>query len=543
MEVMIMKSGKVITHYSLNIFFTVFAAIFLLSFPVSADWQKMDPPPDVDKAAHHSPPLWPPTCWMATASNMLAGAGYGNGATVQARADDIYLDMVAHYGTRKSGWTDTAIRWWLRSGNNIWPSNPYDVVTVYGNKIPKRPWRNSDGARDIANSLRRCQFVGLSISWPTCGGSIGTDGHAITCWGDDKTSGILCGGSPTQVIVTDSDRDTGGDVQTYTYDLYTDPNPTGCNEGNGWYFNFNDNHPYIKHIVTLCSADEPGDHTQTQKITGSYRIHQDNSDITATDLHYKVGAVVDILSYKTTINWSTANEPNIVEDATPPRELTVDWDLRDNRIPFCTWVTITTELLVPTSGTVSYSDVYFTYPLEGATRPAFEYLLYTPPLQAAADPPDITGGYVVSAFDLMEAMGQTGYNVVGEYRLVSEYSYDQDPNEHTFILQSVEPMGYYAGNFRFGHSYGYLDANSLWEFNDWMTHDPDIRPLDDPQGIYISLDWRGRLPYPEGENYLGQLAPPECTEYLSQDLDKNCVVNFKDFAIFAGAWLQNTYPE
>ena len=105
-----MKGEKVITHCSLNIFFTIFAVTFLLSAPVSADWQKMDPPPDVDKAAHHPAPL-PPTCWMTTASNMLAGAGYGNGATVQARADNIYLDMLVHYGTGKTGWTDTAIRW------------------------------------------------------------------------------------------------------------------------------------------------------------------------------------------------------------------------------------------------------------------------------------------------------------------------------------------------------------------------------------------------------------------------------------------------
>lgn len=532
-----MKSQKVIASYGLYIFIAVLVAIFLLSAPVSADWQKMDPPPDVDKAAHHSTPL-PPTCWMATASNMLAGAGYGNGATVQARADNIYMHMLAHYGTGSGGWTDTAIRWWLRSGNNIWPSNPYDVVTVYGNKNPRRPWRNSDGARDIANELRRCQFLGLSISWPTCGSSIGTHGHAITCWGDSGTPGIQIG-SPTQVIVTDSDRDTGGDVQTYTYDLYTDPNPTGCNEGNGWYFNFNDNHPYIKHIVTLCSADEPGDHTQTQKITGSYRIHQDNSEITARDLHYKVGTGVDILSYKTTINWSTSNDPNITEDASPPRELTVDWDLTDNRVPYCTWVTITTELVVPSSSTVSYSDVYFSYPLAGTTRPGFRWQLYTPPLQVVTDPPDITGGYVVGSFDFIGPAANPG--VVGQYRFLQEYDYDQEPNEHTFSLESVEQMGYSVSNFRFGHSYGHLDANSLWEFNDWMTFDPATRPLDEQTNIM--LNWQNRLPYPKGENYLGQFEQPECTVYLLQDFNKDCVVNFKDFAMLADVWLHNTYPE
>ena len=33
------------------------------------------------------------------------------------------------------------------------------------------------------------------------------------------------------------------------------------------------------------------------------------------------------------------------------------------------------------------------------------------------------------------------------------------------------------------------------------------------------------------------------TEYLLQDLDRNCVVNFKDFAILADAWLYDTFLE
>jgi hypothetical protein len=37
------------------------------------------------------------TCWVATASNMLAGAGYGKGNTIQNRAQNIYDTIVGNY--------------------------------------------------------------------------------------------------------------------------------------------------------------------------------------------------------------------------------------------------------------------------------------------------------------------------------------------------------------------------------------------------------------------------------------------------------------
>jgi len=374
------------TKSPLNTAIVILALIVTITFAVQttlADWMKMDPPPDVDKSAHGH--TGTSTCWLATAANMLAGAGYGDGKTVQERADDIYKELVAHYGTG-SGWTDTAISWWLGSSNNKWSgSNPYTVVTVYGNKSPKYPWANSNGARFIGNELRRCQFLGLSFSWPTSGSSIGSGGHAVACWGDSGGEATLTS-NPSQVIIVDSDRDTGGDVQTYTYDAYTNPNPGGANEGNGWYFNYSSNHPYIKHIVTLCPTDDPGDHTATQKVVGSYRIHQDLRGIRATDLHYTAKTDVEVLSYKTTIDWSTKNSPKITEIGNPRNGITVDWDLQDNPVPYCTWVTITTEFVEPSWNSISYSDVYFTYPF------GIRWELYTPVLEET-NIPDISGGY------------------------------------------------------------------------------------------------------------------------------------------------------
>ena len=365
----------------------VAVVMMVLCSAALADWQR-SPAPDVDKEGtangEGNDGLVPGvvaapdnSCWTATASNLLAGAGYGTGATLQERADDIYFDMITWqnsldaadiHGTRDGGWIDTALTWWLGSANNIWPANPYNVVTVYGNKT-KVPWANANGARYIGNQLREYQQVGLSISWPrtTAGGSPG-GGHAITCWGDDGTSATLAT-NPGEVIVADSDRDNGGDFQTYTYDNYTNPNPGGFNEGNGWYFNFSANHWFIKHIATLCPTDSPVDPADgpTQKCVGSYKIHQDDLE-SATDLHYTAYTDYDILGYRTEIDWNTANDPpDITESNTHFPSLTrsdihVDWDLSDNPVPYCTDVTITTEFILQNWNGVWYDDVYFTYP-------------------------------------------------------------------------------------------------------------------------------------------------------------------------------------
>lgn len=365
----------------------VAAAMALMCGTALADWQR-SPASDVDKEGtangEGNDNLIPGvvaapdnSCWLATASNMLAGAGYGSGATFQERADDIYFDMLIWqrnqdpasdiHGTRDGGWIDNALNWWLGSANNIWPSNPYTVVTVHGN-TDCTPWGYQWGPRKIANWLRDYELVGLGIRWPAAGA--GCDGgHAVTPWGDDGPSAAHMGGNPDEIIMADSDRDNGGDFQTYVYDDFTNPNPGGSDEGNGWYFNFSDNHAYIVQAVTLKPTDSPVDPHDgpTQKCVGSYKINQ-NSLESATDLHYTVYTDYDILGYHTKIDWNTANDPpDINESDTHYPSLTrsdihVDWDLSDNPVPYDTDVTITTEFILQGWNGVWYDDVYFTYP-------------------------------------------------------------------------------------------------------------------------------------------------------------------------------------
>ncbi len=482
-------------------------------------YMKMNPPADADKAVLAGNN----SCWLATAANMLAGAGYGTGASVQARADDIYADLTANFGTAAGGWADTALTWWLSSANNIWPANPYTVVTVYGNKSPKFPWNNANGAQFIANELRSCNFVGLSISWPTNAVDamgnpiIGSGGHAITSWGDNNPSESALSANPGGVRLTDSDRDTGGDVQAYTYDLFTNPNPGGANEGNGWYFNYDNNHPYLKHIVTLSPTLTAAGQRMTQKVVGSYRIHQ-SRETAATDLHYDVGTDVDILTYKTKIDW-LAGSPTITE-STPRRSLTVDWDFTTNPAKYCTWVTITTEFVLPSWNAIWYRNVRFTYPPGADVRemklPSLAWEMKTPLIENASKTPNVTGGHVVGAFDLIDPNRPRGSQVIAEYRFVHEYGFTQNPEDHTLTLSGEK--GLKVANLRFGHSYGYPSVDALWQFEGWMTRLGEKSFDLGERAAEVRLDWKGRLPYPEGEDIKGRI--PELKEGLMKELKR-----------------------
>lgn len=452
----------------------------------------MNPPPDVDKAFLNNNN----SCYLATASNMLAGAGYGDGNTVQDRADDIYGDMTNNFGTANGGWTDTALTWWLNSNNNTWTNNPYTVVTVYGNKT-KTPWTNSTGAQDIGNELRECNFVGLSISWPPDANHANAyGGHAITGWGDNLGNASSLSFNPTQVRLVDSDQDTGGDVQMYQYDTYTNPNPNGNNSGNGWYIDYSANHPFIKHIATLSPVDSPSGGKTTQKVLGSYKIHQ-TKKISATDLHYRVGTDVEILSYRTWLSWDTEEAPAITE-ADPRRSITVDWDLTDKPVPFCNWVTINTEFILPRWNAISYNDVHFTYPeLKPAKIADIAWRIDTPEIKKASKIPNVTGGYVIGSFDIINPAQSEKERIVGQYRFVHQYSFDQTPERHIFSLKGKQ--GYQVTNILFGHSYGYPSEDELWEFGDWIT-DLSKKAYDlNEEPVRITLDWAGKLPYPEGE--------------------------------------------
>jgi hypothetical protein len=519
---------------------------------VYADWQKTNSPPDVDKAEHlHGAK---PTCWIAAASNMLAGAGYGDGNNIQERADDIYLELFnGLVDGNDEDWADTALDAWLNSNYNTWSNNPYKVIDFQGHRDPRYPWANPDLPKLIGNELRKCNFVRISLRKPTCGASIGIGGHAITAWGDSGDSNDLTS-NPDKVFVSDSDYWlTTENLQKYTYDDYNSPNPDAdkCDddnpptEGSGWYinYNYNDNHRYIDNIITLSTAD--GNDKQTQRVITSYKIHQGQAG-NATDLHSKIAVGDDILSYSVSLDWDTNNVPDINES---DRQLEVDWDLSDNPVANCNWVTITSDLITPydPNGTaVCMAGTNFTYPGLGVGKPEFNWRLRTDELLGGSGhwESHICGGYVICSFTVWEDMG--GWlEKRGEVRMQRQYKYYQKPNEHEFILEPVPPINpdIHVAQFNFGHSYGRLSKEELWSFSAWRYSDAPDRPFVAP--VIIPVTWPPE-PYPAGQD-LTNPDPKECgdkgTWYVGGDINKDCKVDFADFAELAGTWLFCTDPQ
>jgi hypothetical protein len=470
---------------------------------------KMSPPPDVNKEDHGHEDE--PTCWLANAANMLAGAGYGNGNTVQKRADEIYLQMIQNFqddnGNIPTGWTDAAIEWWIGEvGQTVWPENPYKFWDIKGTKDPK-PWDDINGLKIIGNHMRQCNFIGVSINLVS-GVVEGGWGHAFTAWGDEifkvKTPDLNT--NPQTIRATDSEPYKEGLVQVYEYDDYENPNPGGTNEGLGWYLNyFQSTHPYIKHIIILHPIDKftyPG---PIKKVIGSYSIHQNNPQ-EATDLHYQIISDAEILSYNTNITSTTENFPSIIESQPERKKLDVTWDLSDEPVPECHWIIITTELILPEEAPMEYSDVHFTYPTSGGAVvfPWLSWEVQTQTLENAETIPNVTGGYIIGSFDISVGSEHIpDQRPIAQYRFIHRYPYNKSPNEHLFTLAGKE--GFHIKNVRFGHSYGILNTEELWEFNDWNTEkSPEIYPLSrDPIGIPII--WERKLTYPQGETSTGKI--------------------------------------
>lgn len=535
------KNGLKSRHIVL---FVLFVSSLFTAY-AHGDWLKMDPPPDVDKNTHgHNGTS---TCWLAAASNMLAGAGYGTGATPQQRADNIYNQMVATHGTG-SGWTDFAIKTWLKSPYNTQKgTNPYTVVTVHGYKSATPYVHDQQGtgfnATDdlpefIGNELRDCQMLGVSLCWPISGG-----GHIITGWGDSDDANSLTS-NPSKVMVTDSDgMDFYGDVQTYTYSTFY---------GYAWYLNYK-SAPFIKHVVTLCATDVNDPNAAiTQKIVGSYK-RNNSSSTTADRILHVLSANNTILTYKTVADACDASLVFLIE-ANQRKNLIGWWDAS---IAQGEPATITTEAVFPYDPNATVQNKLWNFalifgyppPEPNSNSPGFSFGVDSIKLPGGVGviDPNQTGGYTIGAFDVFaDFLGQVP---VGEFRFCVEYQAFENPEEHNFSLEPVEIFEpTWVGNFRFGHSYGLLKGQGLWDYGEWWTVEPEIYEFEmQSPPIDIAINWAGMglLPYPRGENYDAP-QPSACgdpgTEYSPFDYNEDCYVNAADFAYFADSWLLCSNP-
>jgi len=203
--------------------------------------------------------------------------------------------------------------------------------------------------------------------------------------------------------------------------------------------------------------------------------------------------------------------PDITE-SDPRRQITVDWDLSDKPVPYCTWVTITTEFVLPAWNAIEYEDVRFTYPDKTgfAHLPFLKWEMETPYIMNADTILNVTGGYVVGSFNVEDPRLSPDERTMVEYRFIHQYSYNQTPEDHVLFLMGDST--YAATDIRIGHSYGYLDTQGLWDFKDWMTDLSDTTYLFAEKPLEIVIDWEGRLPYPEGEDIRGRIREIEPKE-------------------------------
>jgi hypothetical protein len=184
---------------------------------------------DQDKDGQHHPDL---TCWMASACNMLAAAGYAGG-----NVQTIYDRMTTNYGWETGGLQDIALDWYL----SAWPEpgNPYTLVHGY---------RGNDYANPnfILQELKRCQYVGIGFWW---GASLG---HAITVWGDNEAAA----GTPRKGYFSDSDDDKGLPDPADTYDWYT----WSDHGGGDWFLEdyFATGIADVDYVATLSPIPAPG---------------------------------------------------------------------------------------------------------------------------------------------------------------------------------------------------------------------------------------------------------------------------------------------
>jgi len=203
--------------------------VYKYSAQVASDLPGLYAVPDVDLAAHgHDGMAYQ---WLATAANLLGGAGYGEqlGDTPQARADQIYLRLVADLGQINNKDVHRAVSYWLYTyGRNpdrfeFQPDNTYADVT----RVQTAGLQVAD-YQFLLDELDRCQYVAVrwyfqADSWGTLVGGDYGDSGSQSIWHDADCDNLDI------VYVVDDDVHVNNFGQG-RWDLLTRPNRNWASE-------------------------------------------------------------------------------------------------------------------------------------------------------------------------------------------------------------------------------------------------------------------------------------------------------------------------
>ena len=181
-------------------------------------------------------PMWASdkSCWMASAANMLAGAGFeGGNETV------IYQEILSlkEWPWTREGFQHEALQWYLdtHNANDLWEVKwyaPSDYVVEFPLLEGADPWPNNPFGF-AQEELFRGQEVGLML--------YGEMNHAVTFQGWDNLLSL------TYITDSDADKNLPEDVDVY--------NTSSSNEA--WELTDYAGYNEIYYIVTLCPVPEP----------------------------------------------------------------------------------------------------------------------------------------------------------------------------------------------------------------------------------------------------------------------------------------------
>jgi hypothetical protein len=476
-----------------------------------AGYLKVEEPPDVNKEPHNHSNS--PTCWMATAANMLAAAGYAEDhpdiaeIQIKTKQDLIYIQMLQIMPVNY-GFTHRALENWLEKYQECYPNIlyrwPYVVGELDDPPLGVSPaWQNPEGPKILGILMRECNFVGIGLYrventpddyWA----------HAVSCWGDEIDDDEAIEDNPNTARVTDSDIVGSSGYEEYMYDDYYNPNPGHDNVGEGWYLNYPQvSHPYIKHFYVLSELEFDNGDNLVAGVVGEYMLTQSN-EADAEALSYQIASISTILKKKFELlspqYRSLPYTPVLKENAPEPTRYDVNWDLSTDPIPAGRSLIASTLVVLPLSSPLEFNKIRFSHGSSGETTefPGIKWHMETPRIENAENIPNATGGYVIGHFEIYEeGSGGSISEKVGEYRLVQQYRYNHKPEEHTFVISGTSgSLKYKIKNLKFGHSYGLLTGRELWSFNRWKSSYADDFVLS-PSPKDILIVWPV-LPYPRG---------------------------------------------
>ena len=485
-----------------NYFHHLLTVVILLSF-ASCGYIQVNPPPDV--MANEDPS--DQSAWLAASSNMLAAAGYGYGNNIQERAENIYEQMLERYGSDNDGWTDAALQWWISSEHNDWPENPYKLVTVIGNKRPTLPWDDPAGAAKIGDLLREGDIVSASITWPVPddpGNSRG--GHVLNCWGDDKGENKNPGVKPEHLRVTDCYRNKGGIIQTYSYSGYNDHILNG-DTTNGWYIEYDENQPYIKHIVLLSKVLEP-ENGKNAFMSRTMVMQMNKLDSRADKMTIDYSSSEPLLSFSSSVILKDEDHipGKIRTDLSEDDHITSSWNFSRNDL------VMDAEFMLLLESVGSWNswtglDQGFVSDKQGQDTmylPGFSWKMEGSETKSKYLSASATGGYfllslsfeILDTLDIEEPESFTAY-------LMRQYPAGIDPERPTLHFTTSD--SFRLKSLKAVHSYGIPEADSFTSYDYWIV---SLSPghLISGDTLSIPLKFPGLLPYPEGENYSKRIA-------------------------------------